>query len=87
AKGYLVEALRERGFLLHEGAANFMLVQVADASIVRADLLRQGIAVRDCTSFGLPEFIRIGIRGLQDCRRLVAVLAPLRLPAAVSAEG
>lgn len=83
AKRYLVDALLGAGFALTEGQANFILVEVADATAVRARLLRQGIAVRDCTSFGLPQHIRIGIRGIEDCQRLVEAfrgLSPALLP-------
>ena len=74
AKQYLAPALRGLGLEVHEGAANFILVRVGDAAAIRAGLIRQGIDVRDCTSFGLPDFLRIGIRHLTDCQRLVGAL-------------
>ena len=55
-------------------AANFVLVRVGDAASVRSALLRRGIAVRDCASFGLPEHIRIAVRTTADCARLVEAL-------------
>ena len=30
--------------------------------------------VRDCASFGLPEHVRIGVRRIEDCRRLAGAL-------------
>ncbi len=74
SKRYLLRALRELGLDALEGNANFLLVKVGDASSLRLRLLRQGIAVRDCTSFGLPQHIRIGVRRPGECRRLVAAL-------------
>lgn len=74
-KVLLVERLTELGLAVQPGAANFILVEVGDAAGVRLALLRRGIAVRDCTSFGLPEHIRIGVRTAPDCERLVAALA------------
>ena len=37
-------------------------------------LKRRHISVRDCTSFGLPDYIRVGVRTLDDCKRLTAAL-------------
>jgi histidinol-phosphate aminotransferase len=39
--------------------------------------MRQGIIVRDCSSFGLPEYVRIAPRTLPECRRLVAAVKEL----------
>ena len=71
AKAYLKHGLRDSGLEVAPSAANFLLVKVGDAAGVRQALLREGVAVRDCTSFGLPEHVRIGVRKPEDCRRLV----------------
>jgi histidinol-phosphate/aromatic aminotransferase/cobyric acid decarboxylase-like protein len=71
-KALLLEAFTARGLPVQEGVANFILVETGDATAVRAALLRRGIAVRDCTSFGLPGHIRIAARRPDECRRLVA---------------
>ena len=56
-------------------AANFLLLNVGGAREVREALLVQHrICVRDCTSFGLPEYIRIGVRSMDDNRRLAEAL-------------
>jgi histidinol-phosphate aminotransferase len=57
--------------------------QLAPAAIVRRALLARGFLVRDCTSFGLPDYIRISIRTLSECQQLLAafkdvVLSPVR---------
>jgi histidinol-phosphate aminotransferase len=38
---------------------NFVLVEVGDASRVAREMKEAGVIVRDCSSFGLPECIRI----------------------------
>lgn len=71
AKRYLVEALTDLGWRVHAGSANFLLVEVGDARTLRQALLRRGCCVRDCTSFGLPQYVRIGVRTRPECQRLV----------------
>ena len=78
AKAALVEALAEREFELHAGEANFLLIRVGDASAVRLALFARGVAVRDCTSFGLPEYIRVAVRTPAENERLVAELTHAR---------
>ena len=75
AKRYLLEELSAMGLKCAPSAANFVLVKVGDAHALRRALMKHHhISVRDCTSFGLPDYIRIGIRTKEDCKRLVAVL-------------
>lgn len=42
-----------------ESGGNFVLAEVGDAERVAADAQKEGIIIRDCSSFGLPECIRI----------------------------
>ena len=77
AKDYLLERLTSMGFPVSPSSTNFLLVRVGEGTAWRNNLMRQGLFVRDCTSFGLPEYIRIGIRSLPDCRRLIQAIAEL----------
>ncbi len=58
--------------------ANFLLIKVGDgpqsAAECRLQLLKQQIVVRDCTSFGLPQYIRVGVGTQKDSDRLVPEL-------------
>lgn len=74
AKAYLYRELEAMGIPAVPSAANFVLVRVGDARKVRGDLLRHRIVVRDCTSFGLPEYIRIATRLPEECALLIAAL-------------
>jgi histidinol-phosphate/aromatic aminotransferase/cobyric acid decarboxylase-like protein len=38
-------------------------------------LVAHRILVRDCASFGLPEFVRLAVRPERDAGRLIAALA------------
>jgi histidinol-phosphate aminotransferase len=51
---------------------HFFLIEVDDAAKMRIKLLRRGILVRDCTSFGLPSFVRIATRRPEENRCLIA---------------
>jgi histidinol-phosphate aminotransferase len=75
AKRYLINELAVLGLQFVPSAANFLLVNVSNAKELRYILLkRHRVIVRDCASFGLPDYIRIGIRTKEDCKRLVAAL-------------
>ena len=37
----------------------------------------KGVCVGDCTSFGLPCHIRVGVRKMEDCHRLGAAFREL----------
>lgn len=74
AKGYLVAELEALGLPVVPSAANFLLVEVGSAAGFRRKLLRRGVLVRDCTSFGLPAYVRISPRTLPECRRLVGAI-------------
>ncbi len=71
AKNYLIKELSELGLPPLPSEANFFLVKVGDASGFRQRLLHKGMLVRDCTSFGLPDYIRIAPRTLPECKRLI----------------
>ena len=73
----VVERLRAAGIRCYPTAANFVLAQVGDAGLLRDQLAQQGLFVRDCTSFGLPDCIRIGLRPVDDCVRLTDAIAEL----------
>ena len=75
AKRELVESLGAIGCRVHPGAANAILVEVGEGQAFREALLRWGVVVRDCASFGLPAHVRIGVRTRPECRRLVAAVA------------
>ena len=70
AKAYLEKEIARLGMTVIPSKANFILVNVGDAPSMRKQLLRHGLCVRDCTSFGLPQYIRISIRTLAECKRL-----------------
>lgn len=78
AKQFLLDELSQLGFELLPSDAHYFLVKVGNAQEFRTSLLRHGIQVRDGTSFGLPEYIRIAPRTLPECQRLIEIVAKLK---------
>jgi len=76
ARDALVPELRAIGLHVVPSRTFFSIVRTGDADSLRIRLLtRHGIAVRSCTSFGLPDYIRVAARDEAAHRRLVRALA------------
>ncbi|MHC1573878.1 MAG: pyridoxal phosphate-dependent aminotransferase [Candidatus Syntropharchaeales archaeon] len=75
-KAYLADELKRLSLNPIASDANYILVdlQGRSAASLNEKLLAKGIYLRDCTSFGLPAFVRIGIRNHEDNLRLVEAL-------------
>jgi len=78
AKQFLIDGLDRIGIMSLPSRANFFLVKAGDAEGFRTALLKQGILVRDCTSFGLPEYVRIAARTMPECQRLIAAIQAMK---------
>ncbi|PSP74425.1 histidinol-phosphate transaminase [Halobacteriales archaeon QS_3_64_16] len=61
----------------YESGGNFVLCEVGDAAGVAASLQEKGVIVRDCSSFGLPECIRITCGTREETHRAVGALDEL----------
>lgn len=70
--------LIELGYAVLPTDTTYTLVAVENAATFRQELLRQGIQVRDCASFGLPQYVRIAARRPEENDRLVAAIINLR---------
>ena len=58
----------------YESHGNFVLANVGDAASVTEAAKREGILIRDCTSFGLPEHVRVTVGTREETERAVDVL-------------
>ena len=84
-KEFLLKAASLLGLECAPSAANFLLFrtparrgQRMSAAELRLRLLTQHkVCVRDCASFGLPEHIRVGVRTMDDNRRLAEALTQI----------
>ncbi len=57
-----------------ESHGNFVLAEVGDASTVAEAVQERGVILRDCTSFGLPDCVRITCGTEEETRRAVREL-------------
>lgn len=73
---WLAIGIDRLGLHCKPSSANFILVDcgIGAASLCSA-LLRHDILVRDCTSFGLPTFIRVAVRTPEENRLLLEALS------------
>ncbi len=71
--------LEEAGLCPWPTDVNFFLLPMDDPARVRLALLRQGLLVRDATSFGLAGFLRLSVRRPAENQRLVQALGQLLL--------
>jgi len=75
---FLVREITRLGYVTVPSDANYFLVKVGHAAGFRAALLKKGILVRDCSSFGLPDHVRIAPRTMPECRRLIEAIPQAR---------
>jgi threonine-phosphate decarboxylase len=72
---WLISALHNFPLKVHHSDANFLLLTLPhDVATLCADLSREGILVRDCHSFGLPDSIRIAVRTREENCQLIEAM-------------
>ncbi|MFC1970494.1 pyridoxal phosphate-dependent aminotransferase [Chloroflexota bacterium] len=74
AKRFLTSKLSRLGFMVLPSDANYFMVRVGNARKFRNGLIKSGILVRDGTSFGLPEYVRIAPRTMPECAKLITAI-------------
>lgn len=74
AKEFLIKELTHLGLPPLPSQTNFFLVEVGNAAGFRQALLKREILVRDCASFGLPDYIRLAPRTLPECQKLITAI-------------
>ena len=74
----LARKLRAAGYDPLPAAANFLLFKVCDVTALKESLWEKRILVRDCASFGLRGYVRVGVRSDGENERLVDLLSSFR---------
>jgi histidinol-phosphate aminotransferase len=80
ARDFLIKELERLGLSPLPSQTNFFLAKVGNATALRQALLNKGILVRDCTSFGLPQYIRLAPRTLPECQKLIESIKEIGVP-------
>lgn len=70
----LVRELQQRNLQAFESDTNFLLVRVPNAREFRDALLRCDVVVRDCSSFGLDDCVRMAVGNKPAVDRLLAAI-------------
>jgi histidinol-phosphate aminotransferase len=70
----LATGLAGLGCAVRESPASFLMADIGCAAAVASGLRRHGLRVRDCTSFGLPGWIRLRAAPPEPRTALLAAL-------------
>lgn len=79
----LQRALTDLGARVAASRTHFCLIEVGDGAHWRKRLLSHGCVARDCASFGLPQYVRIGTRQPAENETLIRAWERNRLPPGV----
>ena len=80
AREYLMTGFSALGYGVLPTDAHFFLMNVGSAAEFTRRLWRKGFLVRDCTSFGLPHYVRIAPQRFSACRALLRAAKEVDLP-------
>ena len=69
-----VRELKSLGYQVLPSETHYFLMNVGNGKNFRSRLLREGVQVRDCASFGLPEYVRLATRLPEENERLLKAL-------------
>lgn len=73
-RAYLQEQFAAMGLEFVPSYANFVLVKAGDGNAVFRKMMDQGVIVRAMAAYKLPEWVRISIGTMDQCRRCIEVL-------------
>ncbi|MGL1891535.1 MAG: histidinol-phosphate transaminase [Spirochaetaceae bacterium] len=72
---YLYKELDNMGMFYYKTGANFICIDVKkDSKEIYNSILEQGMTIRSCTSFGLPNHIRVTIGSKEQNQRFISYL-------------
>jgi histidinol-phosphate aminotransferase len=75
---YLEQKLWEMGIFYLPSKANFLMIRTGDGKRAFDDLGERGIIVRELSSFGLPEYIRVTVSNMEHNKKVINAVQELR---------
>jgi len=76
-KNRIEKILKNLGYNILPSSVNFYLLEVKNAKEATRLLLSNNIYVRDCTSYGLPKYLRVSVKSPQENDSLLKILGDL----------
>jgi histidinol-phosphate aminotransferase len=73
-RDYLQKSFASLGLKFVPSFANFVLVKVGDGKKAFQALMQKGVIIRDMTSYGLPEWVRVSIGTTEQNERFICEL-------------
>ncbi|MDD1672574.1 MAG: aminotransferase class I/II-fold pyridoxal phosphate-dependent enzyme, partial [Methanomicrobiales archaeon] len=74
-RAWLFQEIRNLGVQVERSEANFLLIHLLVNAHQFADqMVRHGILIRDCTSFGLPRSIRVAVMRREENHQLIEAM-------------
>jgi len=78
SKTYLARELANMGYTVVPTSTNFFLFKAGNAGHFQKQMLAKGILVRDCTSFGLPEYVRVAPLKKTHCQKFIQAVKEMQ---------
>ncbi|MBN2143364.1 MAG: histidinol-phosphate transaminase [Candidatus Aureabacteria bacterium] len=75
---YLEQKFSEMGISYQPSQANFIMIKTGNGKRAFDDLAERGIIVRELSSFGMPEYIRVTVSSMEHNKKLVQALGELQ---------
>jgi histidinol-phosphate aminotransferase len=79
AKRFLIAELLKLDLEVVPSQTNFFLVKATLGFEFRQGLLQLGFLVRDCTSFGMVDYVRVAPRSIPECQKLIDAIKEFKL--------
>jgi len=74
-RAWLFQEIRNLGVQVERSETNFLLIHLPmDAHQFADQMVRHGILIRDCTSFGLPRSIRVAVMRREENHQLIEAM-------------